>query len=312
MSALETQSQWWLVALLVYFAGIFLLAMLRASKYLKSEPLKIAKNPEHALAQFQYKEQESNVLTGFALVAIIFIITFFKDDTYSIARELLLAFFSLAFVFEIISSLFYRMINRGIHGFLGSLFQYGGVLSMIMGFGTFMFQIMNWSFYLNSIYLVGLFAVTILICKGFLDQITNWEVITSTILKISIRGFTPKTFGTKDNIARKIELRDMIRSKIDNLADMQSKFRGKRLSINADFYLYDDPNDAGRSNKDLDNLLKILCDVLPEHMDRGRQQAGLGLIENDRDDLIFKINCKKEIVLEQSQEGIDIEISEYS
>jgi len=310
---LETQAQWWLAGLFFYMVSISCIGMISAYKYLKSEPLKIAKQPELALSQFQHKERESNALTGFALVGVIFIITFFQGRNYSLAEELLLTFFSLAFIFEVISALMYRMVHRGIYGFLGSLFQYGGILSMIMGFGTFMFQVMNWSFYLNTSYLLGISAVIILSGKGFIIQIKNWRSIVDPILlnKLSIRGFTPKTYGTGNDVERKVELRDKIRSEINNIQDIQKACRGKRISLDVCFYLYNDPSESGRSQKDLDNLLKILCDVLPEHMIRDKSETGLGLIEDDRDDLIFKINCRKELVSKESEEGLDLEISQY-
>lgn len=69
-------------------------------------------------------------------------------------------------------------------------------------------------------------------------------------------------------------------------------------------------SESGRSQKDLDNLIKILFDVLPDYItnhSKEKEFKGLGLIENDRD--IFKISCEKEIVDAGPAEGLDLMIS---
>ncbi len=134
--------------------------------------------------------------------------------------------------------------------------------------------------------------------------------MSNPILSISIKGYVPKTYRTND-VERKEELRDRILSKISNLAEIQKNRRGKRLSLDVCFNLFSDTDVEGRKIKDLDNLLKILCDVLPEFVDRGKKIKGVGLIEEDRDDMIFEINCKKRLVRLESDEGIDFSIYEY-
>ena len=120
----------------------------------------------------------------------------------------------------------------------------------------------------------------------------------------------PKTSANYE-VERKKELRDKIRAKIDNLLDLQKACKGKRLSIYACFCLWDGSKVEGRAKKDLDNMLKILCDTLKEYMDTDKKEQGLGLIENDNDDLIFEINCSKRLVQTESEEGIELEISEF-
>src|SRR5207245_1389305 len=100
----------------------------------------------------------------------------------------------------------------------------------------------------------------------------------------------PKT-SANNEVERKKELRDKIRAKIDNLLDLQKASKGKRLSIYAQFCLWDGSKVDGRTKKDLDNMLKILCDTLKEYMDTDKKEQGLGLIENDNDGLIFEIHC---------------------
>lgn len=130
------------------------------------------------------------------------------------------------------------------------------------------------------------------------------------ILSISIKSYEPKTYGSND-VERKKELRDLILSKISNLMEIQKNCRGKRLSLDVCFNLFADTDVEGRKTKDLDNMLKIFCDVLPDFVDRGKKIKGLGLIEEDRDDMIFEIHCKKRLVRLESDEGIDFNIYEY-
>jgi Holliday junction resolvase RusA-like endonuclease len=71
------------------------------------------------------------------------------------------------------------------------------------------------------------------------------------------------------------------------------------------------PNPEGRTKKDLDNLLKIVLDVLPVKMDSEGKNDGLGLIKKDHDHLVYEIKSTKTIVFKEKEEGIDIEISEW-
>ena len=129
-------------------------------------------------------------------------------------------------------------------------------------------------------------------------------------LDISITGFTPQTYGS-DDVARKIRLRDAIKSKIDDLSSIQNHCKNKKLSLDVCFNLFSETTELGRKTKDLDNMLKILLDTLPVYMDRAKINEGLGLVPEDRDDLIFHIDCRKNLVTDELQEGIDLKISEY-
>jgi len=129
----------------------------------------------------------------------------------------------------------------------------------------------------------------------------------SLLLDISITGFTPQTYGN-DDVARKMKLRD---AKINDLALVQKNCRDKKLSLDVCFNLFSETTELGRKTKDLDNLLKILLDTLPYYMDRAKKNEGLGLVPEDRDDLIFHINCRKNLVTDELQEGIDLKIYEY-
>ena len=127
--------------------------------------------------------------------------------------------------------------------------------------------------------------------------------------KIKVRGFEPKTAKAGDEVDRKIELRDYIQEKIDNLSEIQQDCRSiEKFSINVKFYLWGGSKIDGRTKKDLDNLLKIVCDVLADYMDSEKKNTGLGIMRTDN--VIHEIHCSKYIV-EEKDEGMDIEISEW-
>ena len=98
--------------------------------------------------------------------------------------------------------------------------------------------------------------------------------------------------------------------------DIRDFCKNRKLSITVRFYLYDGSEDGisqpeGRTKKDLDNLLKIVLDVLPEKMDTAGKNDGLGLIKRDYDYFVYEINSIKKIVTLKREEGIDIEIFEW-
>ena len=130
------------------------------------------------------------------------------------------------------------------------------------------------------------------------------------ILTVSLKCYEPKTYGNND-VERKKELRDLILSKIEDIIEIQKKCRGKQLSFDVCFNLFSDSGVEGRKTKDLDNMLKIFCDVFPDFIDRDKTVKGVGLIEDDRDDMIFEIFCEKRLVGFESEEGIDFSIYEY-
>ena len=132
--------------------------------------------------------------------------------------------------------------------------------------------------------------------------------MSKAILSVSLKCYEPKTYGSND-LENKKELCDLILSKIDDISEIQKKCRGKRLSFDICFNLYSDVE--GKKTKDLDNMLKIFCDVFPDFVDRKEKYKGLGLIAGNSDDLIFEINCKKKPVGYKSKAGIDFTIYEY-
>lgn len=128
------------------------------------------------------------------------------------------------------------------------------------------------------------------------------------LLNITIRGFAP---GTSSNAAmsKKINLREKLRTGIgDDLLSCQKRCKNAgKLSLKACFYLDAHGNDYIR--QDLDNLLKILLDVLQDHMDKQRKHKGLGIISNDEQ--VYHVGCTKKEVSNEDEEGIDVELSSF-
>ncbi len=132
--------------------------------------------------------------------------------------------------------------------------------------------------------------------------------------EISVKPFEPKTAKPGEEVKRKKELRDFIRDNVSDLDNIVNSCRNKeKVSLDVCFNLYDGvKNNISRYDKDLDNLLKIVLDVLPEYMDNKQEnrESGLGIIQNDKQ--VFEIYSYKRFVQDISQEGIEIFISEFT
>ena len=133
---------------------------------------------------------------------------------------------------------------------------------------------------------------------------------------IVIRSFEPLT-ASKDAVDRKNKLKEEIKKQTKNLDKIREFCKDKELSITVRFFLYDGSKNKnsqpeGRTKKDLDNLLKIVLDVLPEKMDSEGENDGLGLITKDYDHLVYEIKTTKKIVYDKDEEGIDIVISKWT
>jgi len=92
-----------------------------------------------------------------------------------------------------------------------------------------------------------------------------------------------------------------------DLKKVQNRCKKRPLLIDLKFYLYYS-DEQGRIKKDLDNLLKILLDVLSVNMINGQNPLdGLGIVMDDSD--IRKIKCEKQLVNSLEKEGLDLQIS---
>lgn len=131
----------------------------------------------------------------------------------------------------------------------------------------------------------------------------KWEVI---LPKIEIRNYTPVTASSK-KVERKKELFKKLKKEIGkNLPKLTKLSIDKPLTIDVCYYLLES-SESGKSKKDLDNLLKILFDVLSVNMNNGQVPIkGLGLMHDDT--YVYKIKCEKK-ENSQNREGFDLKIS---
>ena len=125
--------------------------------------------------------------------------------------------------------------------------------------------------------------------------------------EIKVKGFIPGTSGKK-KIPRKKFLKEQFELEIDkDLKKIQTRCKKNPLSINVKFYLFYS-EEQGRTKKDLDNLLKILLDVLSVNMVNGQDPVeGLGIVRDDSD--VRQIKCEKFLVNSPEKEGINLQIS---
>jgi Holliday junction resolvase RusA-like endonuclease len=127
----------------------------------------------------------------------------------------------------------------------------------------------------------------------------KWKIV----FQKEIRKINPETASSKST-KRKRELKSAI---IKVIGSDYEKFQGRTLGneilLDVVYYLYKSESIVD-STKDLDNLLKILFDVLKINMGK---EKGLGLIKEDSQ--IFEVKCKKVIINNPKKTGLDLKIS---
>ncbi len=130
----------------------------------------------------------------------------------------------------------------------------------------------------------------------------KWELI---LPKIEIRDYPPVTASSK-KVERKQELYRKLKKEIGkDLSKIKKLSMGEPLTIDVCYYLLESSK-SGKSKKDLDNLLKILFDVLSVNMVNGQKPLkGLGLMKDDT--FVYKIKCEKK-ENSKNREGFDLKI----
>ncbi len=128
------------------------------------------------------------------------------------------------------------------------------------------------------------------------------------ILDLTLVPFEPITAGSGQNTDEKeARLRNAILGEISpqELGKIKKQLAGKLVSLSVLFFLWKGKPDVSNTRpvKDLDNLLKILFEVL-----RAGGQ-GAGLIQEDS--YICEIYSMKEIVDEEEEEGLRLVIEEH-
>ena len=136
------------------------------------------------------------------------------------------------------------------------------------------------------------------------------EQVTSsrTLVDIPVVPFEPPTTGSGHDIGDKQgKLRNAIleRTSQAEIGKFREALKGRLVTITLGFFLWKGSTKTTntRAVKDLDNLMKIIFDVL------GKGQQGLGIIEEDS--YICEVYAKKELVEDQAEEGLRIIIEEY-
>ena len=136
------------------------------------------------------------------------------------------------------------------------------------------------------------------------EQVTS----TRTLVDIPVIPFEPPTTGSGHDIGDKQgKLRNAIleRTTQAELGKLKEALKGRLVTITLGFFLWKGSSKTTntRAVKDLDNLMKIIFDVL------GKGQQGLGMLEEDS--YICEVYAKKELVEDQAEEGLRIIIEEY-
>lgn len=130
--------------------------------------------------------------------------------------------------------------------------------------------------------------------------------------RIEIRSFTPLTPAGK-YVQTKRTLKKLIEGKINNIQKLRDTTLRSKILLEVCFYLNNNTKETGNWQKDLDNLLNVVFDVIPQHFtDEDNQDTdGLGLTEGKSDYMIHEVIATKIFVDSHEKEGLDIEISEW-
>ncbi len=129
-----------------------------------------------------------------------------------------------------------------------------------------------------------------------------------TLVDIPVIPFEPLAIGSGHDIGeRQGRLRSAILERVtqNEIGKFKEALKGRLVTITLGFFLWKGSAKTTntRAVKDLDNLMKIIFDVL------GNGQQGLGLLEEDS--YICEVYAKKELVEDSSEEGLRIIIEEY-
>lgn len=130
-------------------------------------------------------------------------------------------------------------------------------------------------------------------------------------MHVEIRDFEPLT-DNNNTVERKNILLEKIKSKI-NLEKVINNCENIFFSLKIIYYLNLDSKIEGQYKKDLDNMTKIVADVLTDYLTaqdkQNNQKTGLGLIRDDKD--IHELHLVKKFVNSNPKQGLDIILFKY-
>jgi len=165
------------VLLIIWFSyvlGFTIVGKAFEKGYFKSNPAE-AEKVDLMVDAYNKAETISWTMAGFALTALTFIITIFSSSLANI--ELLIVFFSLAFIAEIVSAFLYHDLTKGVSAYTGVVFQYAGMLAILSGFFTYLLSNLSWSGYLWLVYSVGLISFIALTARELSFFVTYWKAL---------------------------------------------------------------------------------------------------------------------------------------
>ncbi len=156
---------YFLIATLAYMTGFFLFGKLFGSKYINQNQIdEIEKEAldegfrleriKNIVHHAERQEEISFILCGFSIISLVFIITVFQEKLDSV--EWVVIFFSMSFIFQITSAFFYHDVQKNIYSFIGMVFQYGGIFSIMVGFFAYLYNVMPWSGGILIVYFLGI------------------------------------------------------------------------------------------------------------------------------------------------------------
>lgn len=129
------------------------------------------------------------------------------------------------------------------------------------------------------------------------------------IVNFRIRNFEPLT-DNDNTIVRKTALRERMIEQIDSnqIKKIRDDHEQKLFSVKVIYYLNENTTVRGKHDKDLDNMTKIVSDVLTDYLsdqDKVKQEKnGLGLMQDDVD--IHELHLIKKFVKTDAEQGLDI------
>jgi Holliday junction resolvase RusA-like endonuclease len=136
-------------------------------------------------------------------------------------------------------------------------------------------------------------------------------MVKEPLFEVELKKFEPHTLqkrrGHRD---AKKELREAIVKEMGQtkIEEARKKIDGRPIKIRVLFRLWKGSREITKTRfeKDLDNLLKPVLDVLQTKTSEQKNEPGLDLIENDK--LVYEINARKGLVEVEGDEGVRIQI----
>lgn len=162
----------YLIMLILYYISFLLVPIIVNKNWYGQNPKEIFQDPKdqnelikNTLEQHKFLESTSYVFAGSALVGLTFIVSLNLDNLNFL--EPAITFFAIGFISETISGFSFRDMRTNFWGHFGQVLQYGGIISILMGFEVFIFtqEILRWSTILQLLFPIGMTFIVYLTYK---------------------------------------------------------------------------------------------------------------------------------------------------